>query len=116
MVKLEDFPKYQDALLKILRDINKEKSTALSDTKKVNEYIDRLKKVYEPGFRHRYSPLYNIILEVAGNGKTEIEPFQTKLQTILRAWAKVDSDAAVPFFKLCDHLDLDGAVAECGVF
>ena len=107
MIGTTDAIRRQEELHALLRDLAKEDGTALAVEVVADAYVERFERVYAPDFRHRYSPMYDVVVEIARGGDSDIEMFQTKLETVWGRMEEKGSDARASFFKLYDHLSLE---------
>lgn len=99
----------------LLKNIILELSENLIENDKITlQYIKRLRKIYEDGFRHKYSDFFPIILDVRKDGNSYIKEYLLEnLERIDAYLEKMVSEGNneyenlyEKFHKLVDHLNL----------
>ena len=64
-MKIRDFPQLQGDLHEVLYDLAKAQSSELRQNIVVDRYVQRFEAIYIDGFRHQYSSLYDLVVQVA---------------------------------------------------
>lgn len=110
-----DFAQKQKNLAEILRTLD---SPAYDRKNQESDIVNRLRAIYENGFRHSYSEVFQVVSESLryNNGSEEI-PMLTNLEYLLDTVRqglnskskKAEKDFYLSIFKLRDHVNLEMA-------
>lgn len=98
----------QTSLHKILMELA-DQSTRLDETQ-ADQYLLRLKGLYQKGFRHHYSGIYGVITRIDAEDQQDLEILQRNIQTIYDKSLERpsdDDDFKARLEKLYDHINLD---------
>lgn len=101
----------QEKLKKIIFELSER---LLEDEDMTSHYIDRLRKIYDDGFRHKYSDFFPIILDIRKEGNSydndylmnNLETLDTKLEKLVSDGKRDYEKLYEKFNKLVDHLNL----------
>lgn len=104
----------QDMLKSIILELSER---LLDNDDMIEQYLNRLSKIYEDGFKHRYSDFFPIILTVRKNDNSydndylmnnleSMDYYLEKLQSSGDKRYDKYQDMYLPFVKLIDHLNL----------
>lgn len=109
------FPNEARDRQKLLKDIILELSKELLENNEmILQYINRLRKIYEDGFKHKYSDFFPIILDVWKDGNLyvkeylmdNLETLDTYLENMVSQGNYEYENLYEKFHKLVDHLNL----------
>lgn len=112
------FPKEARNRQEMLKNLILELAEKLLENKDMTErYLNRLNKIYEDGFRHRYSDFFPIIITIRNpentydneyllNNLASLDLYLEELQSSGDARYKDYENMHHPFVKLIDHLNL----------